>query len=102
MVFAAPHVAIAQSAAAPVAREVVQPLPSPEVQQLNAALLKLSANPNDVGAMIAAGNAALHLDDLDAAKGFFSRAVEQSPGNPQAKMGLAAVMLRTEHPIEVV
>ncbi len=102
VVFAAPHVAIAQSAAAPVAREVVQPLPSPEVQQLNAALLKLSANPNDVGAMIAAGNAALHLDDLDAAKGFFSRAVEQSPGNPQAKMGLAAVMLRTEHPIEAL
>lgn len=95
-------VALAQNAAGPVAREVVQPLPSPEIQQLNTALLKLAANPRDVDAMVAAGNAALHLNDLEAAMGFFSRAEEQSPGNSQAKMGLAAVLLRTEHPIEAL
>lgn len=92
----------AQAQDGSVAREVVQPLPSPEVQQLNSSLRRLATNPQDVGAMIDAGNAALRLNDLEAAKGFFGRAVEQSPANSQAKMGLAAVLLRTEQPIEAL
>ncbi len=52
--------------------------------------------------MIDAGNAALHLNDLEAAQGFFIRAVQQSPSNAQAKMGLAAVLLRTEQPIDAL
>lgn len=92
----------AQGELAPVSREVVQPLPSPEVQQLNLSLRRLATSPQDLTAMIDAGNAALKLNDLDAARGFFSRAAEQSPGNSQAKMGLAAVLLRIEQPIEAL
>lgn len=92
----------AQDNAAPVSREVVQPLPSPEVQRLNAALRRLASNDSDVAALVDAGNAALKLGDREAAQGFFSRAGELAPGNADARLGLAAVMLQSERPVEAL
>ncbi|MDJ0641870.1 MAG: SPOR domain-containing protein [Erythrobacter sp.] len=83
-------------------RPVVQPLPSPEVERLNAALRRLARRPRDLDALIEAGNAALRVDDLDAAIGFFGRAEELSSDNPRVKMGQAAVYLRSGRPIEAL
>lgn len=90
----------AQSGA--VGREIVQPLPSPEIGRLNDALRRLAKNSQDVGALIDAGDAALELGDLDAAMGFFGRAQELSSTNPRAKMGMAAVFLRSGRPIDAL
>jgi len=52
--------------------------------------------------LIDAGTAALDVGDVDAAIGFFGRADELSPGNPRAKMGMAAGFMRSERPIEAL
>lgn len=96
-----PGVAFAQSAA-PVSREVVQATPSQQVSRLNDALRRLARNSRDVSALIDAGNAALGVGDLDAALGFFGRAQELSPSNASAKMGMAAVLVRSDRPIEAL
>ena len=77
-----------------VSREVVQPLPSAEVQRLNRALVALAKSPSDRDALIEAGKAAMGVDDLDAAIGFFGRAAEVDPGYPGVAQGLAEVYLR--------
>lgn len=85
-----------------VGREIVQPLPSPQVEQLNTALRRLANNSQDVSALTDAGDAALELGDLDAAMGFFGRAEELSPANARAKMGMAAVSLRSGRPVDAL
>jgi Flp pilus assembly protein TadD len=77
-----------------VPQAAVQPLPSPEVQRLNAALVGLAKAPRDRDALIEAGQAALGVDDLEAAIGFFGRAAEVDPGHPAAALGLGSVYLR--------
>lgn len=99
-VWLVPAVAGAQQASG--SMPVVQPQPGREVDQLNAALQRLALNPQSVDALIAAGSAALELGDIDAAIGFFGRADELSPGNPRAKMGMAAGFMRSERPIEAL
>ena len=77
-----------------VSREVVQPLPSQEVQRLNRALVALAKAPRDRDTLLEAGTAAMGVDDLDAAIGFFGRAAEIDPGHPGVAQGLASVYLR--------
>ena len=74
---------------------VVQALPSPEVQRLNRALLALAKQPRARDTLIEAGQAALGVDDLEAAIGFFGRAAEVDPGSPGAAQGLGSVYLRS-------
>jgi tetratricopeptide (TPR) repeat protein len=83
-------------------RAVVQPLPPPEAGQLSAALQRLAGNPRDLDSLIAAGNASLKLDDIDAALGFFARAEEIAPGDPRPKAGRAAAMVREENPFDAL
>lgn len=78
-----------------VAQPVVQALPSPEVQRLNRALLALAKDPRDRDTLIEAGQAALGVDDLEAAIGFFGRAADVDPGHPGVAQGLGAVYLRS-------
>ncbi|MEP5937194.1 MAG: SPOR domain-containing protein [Erythrobacter sp.] len=99
---AIPYAAAAQSRDTPVAREVVQQLPTADVQRLNKALKRLARNARDVRALVDAGNASLQLGDLDAAMGFFGRAQVLEPNNADAKVGRAAVFLRSERPIEAL
>ncbi len=94
---AAPAGAIAQAST-----EVVQPLPPRGVAELNGALQRLARNPRDVRALIDAGDAALILDDTDAAIGFYGRADELSPGNARVKMGLASAYVRRESPLQAL
>jgi len=93
---------MAQSSDGAVGREVVQPLPSQEVQRLNNALGRLARNSRNLDALTDAGQASLELGDLDAALGFFGRAQDIAPGNARVKMGMAAVFLRSDRPIEAL
>lgn len=77
-----------------ISREVVQPLPSPEVQRLNRALVALAKAPREIDALVEAGMAAMGVDDLEAAIGFFGRAAEIDPAHPRVAQGLAGVYLR--------
>lgn len=83
-------------------REVVQALPSPQVQRLNRALLELARSPNSVSVLLEAGDASLAVDDLDAAIGFYGNAAEKDPSNPRTKLGLARVYLRSGRPVEAL
>ena len=85
-----------------VAQPVVQPLPSAEVQRLNRALVALAKAPRDREALIEAGQAALGVEDLEAAIGFFGRAAEVDPGHPAVSLGLAAVYLRSGRAAEAL
>lgn len=78
-----------------IAQPVVQALPSPEVQRLNRALLALAKEPRARDSLIEAGQAALGVDDLEAAIGFFGRAAEVDPDSPGAAQGLGSVYLRS-------
>lgn len=60
---------------------------------LSANLSRLAVNPRDVAALIGAGEAALELDDPQAAMGFFGRADDISPKNARVKAGLGRAML---------
>lgn len=77
-----------------IAQPVVQALPSPEVQRLNRALVALAKTPRDRDALLEAGQAAMGVDDLEAAIGFFGRAAEIDPNHPGPAQGLGGVYLR--------
>ncbi|MEE4152688.1 MAG: SPOR domain-containing protein [Erythrobacter sp.] len=81
------------------AQPVVQPLPSGEVQRLNRALLELAKRPRDLAALLEAGNAAIEVNDLEAASGFFQRAREVDGASALADLGLARVALRQGQPV---
>lgn len=85
-----------------VSREVIQSTGSAEVERLNVALRRLAASPGDTSALVEAGHAALQLNDLEAAIGFFSRALDLAPGNSQAKLGMAAAQVRSQRPGEAL
>lgn len=72
------------------------------VRALNAALARVASNPRDGGALADAGNAALATNDVDAAIGFYTRANQVAPGNPQAKAGLAGGYVRNEDPYTAI
>lgn len=79
-----------------ISREVVQQLPSGEVQRLNRALMQLARDPRDLAALLEAGEASLAVDDFDAATGFFARAAAVAPDHPRALVGLARVYVRAD------
>ncbi|MCV0382460.1 MAG: tetratricopeptide repeat protein [Erythrobacter sp.] len=75
-------------------REIVQALPRQEADDLNAALRRLSANPEDLDALLQAGAASLALNDVSAAEGFYTRALALAPSNGYVKLGLARIRLQ--------
>ncbi len=90
----------AQQASA--SRAVVQPLPGPDSQALNAALARLGRNAKDVSALIDAGNAALAMGDVDAAVGFFANADQIAPNSPRVRAGLAAALVQNGNPYDAI
>ena len=83
-------------------REVVQSLTPPPAQSLRNALTRLSTNPTDLTALLAAGEAAYALDDVEAATGFFLRAREVAPNNERVASGLARTSLRQNRPVDAL
>ncbi|WP_305098230.1 SPOR domain-containing protein [Croceibacterium aestuarii] len=84
------------------AQAVVQALPPPELNDLQRSLSVLAKDPADLGALLDAGKASIALDDLQAALGFFRRALSVSPNNGAAEAGIAAISLRQGNPVEAV
>lgn len=83
------------------AGEVVQSTPSAAaVDSLNRNLALLSRSPQDVNALLGAGQAALDLGDIQAANGFFTRANMVNPRLGKAKLGLAIVQIALKQPTE--
>ncbi|MDX3908666.1 MAG: SPOR domain-containing protein [Sphingobium sp.] len=76
--------------------------PSDATASLNASLTRLGDNPRDVGALIGAGEAALSLNDPNAATGFFARADEIQSGNGRIKAGLGRAMLQLQNATEAL
>lgn len=97
--FVTPTLVQAQEATS---REVVQPMPSPEVQRLNRALMELARAPREIDALLEAADASLALDDFDAAIGFYGRADSLDPSDPRVKLGMARVYLRSGRPVEAL
>lgn len=81
------------------AQPVVQALPDPAAAELSDALRRLSADPQSLASLIAAGSASLRLDDLDAAAGFFTRAQAIAPNDGRVLTGLAQVALGRHDPL---
>ncbi|BBC74112.1 conserved hypothetical protein [Altererythrobacter sp. B11] len=99
----APFLALAPAAAQDsISRPVVQAVPSPDSERLSEALRQLAHNPQSTDALIAAGQASLGLDDLNAALGFFGRAQALSPGDARAKAGMAAISVRQNQPLSAL
>lgn len=85
-----------------VSQPVVQSVPGGEGMKLNDALNRINKDPRDVPALLDAGKASLDLGDVDAAIGFFQRASTLSPGNPQAKAGLAGAYVLKRDPYTAI
>lgn len=66
--------------------------------RLSLALSRLARDPRDVAALLDAGQAALEMNDVDAAIGFYQRADAVVPGNAQVKAGLAGAYVRRLDP----
>lgn len=92
--------ASAACAAAPVAAQMVQPVPGTgdPAATLSMHLRTLAASPRDLSALLGAGQAALAVGDPNAALGFFARAEELAPNNGRAKAGLASALVQLEKP----
>jgi tetratricopeptide (TPR) repeat protein len=95
-------VATAPAAHAQTSFEVVQPLPDPNTDRLNDALRTLSRSPRSLDALVAAAEASLALDDLDAAGGFIQRAEAVSSDDGRVKAARAAWLTRRQQPVEAL
>lgn len=84
------------------AQEVVQPLPPKEAAQLNTAMRRLATRPNDLEALLSAGQASLVLRDTNAAAGFFARAATVAPTDARVLTGVARVALAQRRPVEAL
>ncbi|GGY94085.1 hypothetical protein GCM10011614_06350 [Novosphingobium colocasiae] len=85
-----------------VSRPVVQPVPGAGSAALNAALSRLGRNPRDSAALLDAGNAASTMGDFAAAIGFYRRAEQIAPGDPQIKIGLAGALTGSGDPVAAI
>lgn len=82
--------------------EVVQPLPDPNTDRLNDALRTLSRSPRSLDALVAAAEASLALDDVDAAEGFIQRAEAVSPSDGRVMAARASWLTRRQQPVEAL
>ena len=91
-------VAVLATPAPLAAQAVVQPLPgTTDADRLGEQMRALAANPNDVNALITAGELSLKLDDLSAAASLFARAEKsRSAQRPtEGRRGVGSGPLRT-------
>lgn len=90
---------VAQDATGAGSRPVVQPLPDPAAGRLADVLRQLAREPRSVTLLTQAGEAALALEDVTAADGFFKRAQAIDPADARVKAGMASVLVRQEQPV---
>ncbi len=80
----------------------MMPAPSGDADELAAQMRQLAADPQNLSALIRAGELALRLDDPTAAAGFFSRAERIDPRNARIKAGLGSLLVGEERPGEAL
>jgi len=98
----------AQSARAPVypspypqtSPQMVQPIGTAD--SLASEIRLLAADPNNVQALVRAGELALKLEDPAAAAAFFTRASRIDPRNPRVKAGEGSLLVSAERPGEAL
>jgi len=88
--------------ATPATAQMVAPAPLGEADELAAQMRQLAANPQDLSALIRAGELTLRLDDPTAAAGFFARAERIDPRNARIKAGLGSLLVGEERPGEAL
>lgn len=84
------------------AQPQIQAIRPSGAENLSRNLSRLASNPRDLDALIGAGEAAIQMDDMRAAAGFFSRAEAVQPNNGRVKAGLGRVMLKSQNPAEAL
>lgn len=84
------------------AQPVVQPLPDPATEKLNEALRALARSPRSLDALVAAAEASVALEDLDAAAGFIQRAEAEAPDDGRVKAARASWLVRRQQPVEAL
>ena len=95
--------ALAATPQAGYAQAMVQPLPgTTAADRLADRMRALGANPNDLNALIAAGELSLGLDDLSAAAALFARADKINPRQGRVKAGMGSILVRSERPGEAL
>ena len=99
---ALPCALAAQDQSAAGSRPVVQPLPDPAAGRLAEVLRALAREPRSVSLLVQAGEAALALEDVTAADGFFKRAQAVNPADGRVMAGTASVLVRQEQPVEAL
>lgn len=81
------------------AQEIVQQLPSSGPgERLDQSLRILRSNPNDVFALVGAGEASLDLNDPAMALGHFQRADQINPRDKRVKIGMGRALVMLERP----
>lgn len=80
---------------------MVQPI-DPAADELAAQMRLLAANPQDLQALIRAGELTLKLDDPTAAATFFAHAEKIDPRNARIKAGLGSLLVQAEKPGEAL
>lgn len=90
-------------AAGPAAGQaVVQPIPGPEADRLAEAMRVLAQQPEDLSALLQAGDAALYLGDLGAAQNFYARARDVAPQDGRVAASHAVLLVRQDRPAEAL
>jgi tetratricopeptide (TPR) repeat protein len=89
--------------AIPVAAQMkMEPAPPGDADELAAQMRQLAADPQNLSALIRAGELTLRLDDNSAAAGFFARAERLDPRNARIKAGLGSLLVGEERPGEAL
>ena len=99
----APATAIAQEEDFPEEDTTNRPVPATELpgaSELRDAIRRIARDRRDVEALIDAGNAALLLNDAEAALNFFRQADNLRSNDGRIKAGLGAALVRSENPFE--
>lgn len=85
------------------AQAMVQAVPgSTDADRLADQMRRLAVSPNDLDALLTAGELSLRLDDLGAAASFFTRAERVDPRNGRVKAGQGAILVHAERPGEAL
>ena len=84
------------------AQVMVAPQVPGDADELAVQMRQLAADPQNLAALIRAGELALRLDDNSAAAGFFARAERIDPRNARIKAGMGSLLVGEERPGEAL
>lgn len=85
-----------------VAQTMTAPAPPGDADELAMQMRQLAADPQNLAALIRAGELALRLEDNSAAAGFFARAERIDPRNARIKAGMGSLLVGEERPGEAL